>query len=495
MLKPNIVIITLDAVRAQNLPIYGYGRNTTPFLSSMEGDLAVYENAVSSSYWTMPSIASLFTGMYTSGHGLVADGDKLDQSLAVLPKVLQENGYDCHAFVRNFYVSGFSGLDYGFDNFHSGHAVDDFMKRIGSAISKRSIDRLRPPGCTGSPEGKSDESDTVKGYIYSIMSRIYDILMDRGGGEFVNRFSKILHRKEEKPFFAYFHLLETHSPYRAPLHHSLKFLSVRDNIRKLLVNHDHLRYLLKRCSMTDDDFRILMSAYDNSIYYVDRLIRRIAGLLRKHGIYDDTLLIVLSDHGDNIGDHGLMFHYFCLYDTLIKIPLLIKYPDTTGVRGRIPKVVQNVDIFPTILSMLGIKERNIWDQIMGNDMLESAPPRREEDLAVTELVKVYGPDRIHHRERLGEYDRRLLSVRTRDRKFIYSSRGDHECYDLAKDPLESNNLYPGDDNFSVLIEKAAKYYKRMDEFYNANREKIEGESHGNEMDEYAIEQLKSLGYM
>ena len=88
-MKPNIVIILLDAVRAQNLPFYGYDRNTTPFLSSVADEFCIYQNAISSSYWTMPSIASLFTGMYTSSHGLLADLDKLDDAIASYEKAVE----------------------------------------------------------------------------------------------------------------------------------------------------------------------------------------------------------------------------------------------------------------------------------------------------------------------------------------------------------------------------------------------------------------------
>ena len=130
-MTPNIVIIALDAVRAQNLPFYGYHRNTTPYLSSLEDDFVIYENSISSSYWTMPSVASLFTGMHTSGHGLVVDGDKLDPTLSTLPGILKSHGYRCAAFGRNIYVSDYSGLDNEFDDFFSKSYIDQ-LKKISS---------------------------------------------------------------------------------------------------------------------------------------------------------------------------------------------------------------------------------------------------------------------------------------------------------------------------------------------------------------------------
>ena len=493
-MTPNIVLIVLDAVRAQNLPFYGYHRNTTPFLFSIEKDLALYENAVSSTYWTMPSVASLFTGMYTSGHGLVVDGDKLSPSLQTLPKILRQHGYRCGAFVRNVYVSEYSGLDRDFDDFYSTFVLDS-LKKIASTISKRGVSRLQPPGINRLCEQVSSDGNRFKEYIANMAARSIDVLFDTGAGKFVQDFSGWVKQYRSNPFFAYFHFLETHTPYRAPLKFAFEFLSLRDNLKKLFINHDHLKFLLGECDMTPQDFDILRSVYDNSICYVDHLIGKIIRLLQTNGVYDNTLVVVIADHGDNIGDHGLMFHYFCLYDTLIKIPLLVKFPAHIGLTGRISQVVQNVDIFPTILSLLGIHDEAVWDQIQGNDMLGVAAPRREQDLAVSELIKTFGPDRAGYREQLSRFDRRLLSIRTKDRKFIYSSMGDHECYDLAKDPNETDNICRIDGGFTDLMEKASKYYERMDAFYRPCRQRIDGDVEDASIDKSMIEQLKSLGYM
>jgi arylsulfatase A-like enzyme len=460
----------------------------------MERDLAVYENAISSSYWTMPSIASLFTGMYTSGHGLVVDGDKINGLLLTLPVLLRQHGYRCAGFVRNVYVSEYSGLDSVFDDFYSKYGLDT-LKKVVSIISKKGVSRLHPPGITRPFDDSPNDESSIKEHFFNVVARCFDILTDRGGSNFVYRFARWLEEYKTKPFFAFFQFLETHPPYRAPLRFALKFSSIQDNIKRFFINHDHLKFLLSKCQMTSKDFQILQSAYDNSIHYADYLIGKIVLSLQKHSVFDNTLIIVLADHGDNIGDHGLMFHYFCLYDTLIKIPLVVKFPANVGVTGRISKVVQNVDIFPTILSLLDVQDKKAWEQIQGNDLLGQVPPKREQDLAISELVKVFGPDRSHYKEQLNQFNRRLLSVRTRDRKFIYSSRGDHECYDLAKDPAELNNLYPEDNRFSDLMEKAFKYYSRMDDFYMANRENIDGDINFGQIDESIIEQLKSLGYM
>jgi arylsulfatase A-like enzyme len=463
-------------------------------LASKQKKFALYENAISSSYWTMPSVASLFTGMYPSGHGLLADGDKLDQSLATLPKVLQHLGYRNSAFVRNIYVSDYSGMNTGFHDFYSRSGVDS-LKKILSRISDKAVNQLQPPGITRLSEDASVEGDSATERLFNAIARCFDVLIDSGSRRFVHFFSDWLQKNRTNPFFAYFHFFETHTPYRAPLNFALKYLSIRDHIDKLFVNHDHLKYLLHKCQMTSRDFNILLSAYDNSIHYADYLIGKIIRILQRQGVYENTMLIILSDHGDNIGDHGLMFHYFCLYDTLIKIPLLIKYPDSIGAVGKMTGMAQNVDIFPTILAILKVQNQKIWQQIQGNDLLGKALPRRDQDLAVSELIKTFGPDKAQYKAQLSPYNRRLTSVRTQNQKFIFSSRGDHECYDLAKDPAESRNLYPHTDNFIDLEKKASIYHQRMEGYYQRNRQKIDGPVTEDRMDESVVKQLKSMGYM
>lgn len=491
-MTPNIVIIVLDAARAQNLPFYGYDRNTTPFLCSIKDDLTIYENAVSSTYWTMPSITSLLTGTYTSTHGLLSDGDKLSQKLNTLPSMLKRHGYRTAGFVKNIYVSEYSGLNRGYDEFITEYGWDR-AKRALSFFSKKLVNRLQPRGITRSADPADDRMSCGKD-LASVIARCFDVVIDRGSGRFSREFGSWLKKNKSGPFFAYFHIFETHSPYRSPFGFALKYLSLRDNLKKLTVNQDHLGFLLGRCCMEAEDFRILRAACDNSIRYADHIIKRIFGLLKANGVLEDTMVVILADHGDNIGEHEMMFHYFCLYDTLIKIPLMIKYPKRVRLEKK-PEVVQNTDIYPTVLSLLDIRDSALWRQAEGNDLLGRVPPRREQGIAVSELIKVFGPDRVRYKTQLKRFDRRLLSLRTGERKFIFSSRGDHEYYDLAKDPGELNNLYGFDNGASELKEKASIYYEKMDRFYMENREKFDGNIDPDRIDSSVAEKLKSLGYM
>jgi arylsulfatase A-like enzyme len=486
----------MDAVRAQNLPFFGYHRNTTPLLASLKEDLTIYENAVSSAYWTMPSVASLFTGMYKSSHGLFLDGDKLNPSLRTIPGILKQQGYRCAAFVRNLYLSDYSGLTRDFDELFFPESQLGYLKKRFSPLSGTGAETGSGScGIDSFPSRVPLSRTPIRERFFHAGAQLATFAADSGGSRLVTHFIDWIKTEADGPFFAYIHFLETHSPYWAPLSFALNFLSPAEIIKKLFVSNDHLRFSLGIQKMTSEDFRILTAAYDNAISYVDHLIAKIIRTLKQLGKYDDTMIIVLSDHGDNIGDHGLMFHYWCLYDTLIKIPLLIKYPRGTGVGGRIMNVVQNVDLFPTILALLNETDEKAWAQLQGNDLTGRTEPRRPGDFAISELIKPFGPDRKPYRDLLNKYDRRLLSVRTKTRKFIYSSRGDHECYNLIDDPAESKNLYLKVFDYKDLEQIATGYYYNMNNFYNSNRHRIDDDFYFTPIDEEVMSQLKSLGYL
>ena len=493
--KPNIVILVWDAVRAKNLPFYGYHRNTTPFLQSIEKDFAIYQNAISSSYWTLPSITSLFTGMYTSRHGLLVDNDTIDPSIDLLACILGEEGYSCGAFNRNPYVSDYTGLDTGFHEYVSdAKCVWDYLKKFEQKVKKRFSTDPR----FVSEKDDSLFTDTFQNRMFNAMKHMPDTLADSGSGRMARLFSKWIRQKkaQNKPIFAFFQSIETHSPYRAPLLYSLKYLSLHGLYRKMFINQNHMSYLLGRTAMTESDFGILRCAYDNSILYSDEITRRIIQTLKNENLYDDTLLIVMADHGESIGEHNLMFHVWSLYDDLIKVPLFIKYPKDVGITGTISKIVQNVDILPTILALLGKHNHRVCARLQGNSLVDTSIANRDPDIAVSELIKAFGPDKIAYRSKLTQYDRRLLSLRTASEKIIYSSRGDHEFYDLLNDPEELKNLFGQAESKCTEFEvKVLHYYREMDAFYQKNSSHIEGETTVEIEDEIIKEKLSQLGYL
>jgi arylsulfatase A-like enzyme len=491
-MNPNIVIIVWDAVRAKNIPFYGYYRNTTPLLDKIRQDFTIYLNAISSSYWTLPSIASLFTGMYPTGHRLLIDGDTISDSLKLLPEILKEHGYHTAAFNRNPYVSEYTGLNKGFKDFiYDAKCLWDYLKKIEKILKiQQSTDPRVLQNLDIHNANRQNKSELIQ-----VLKHIPDVFVDSGSAGMIKKFSRWIKNRAKQPFFAFIQCLETHSPYRFPIRFALSFLSIKKLLKKPFVNHDHMSYLLGYSNMTEDDFDILKGAYDTAIRYSDFITYKIIEMLKRNKTYDNTIIIILSDHGESLGEHSLMFHIWSLYDNLIKVPLLIKYPKGHSSDPENEDIVQNVDIMPSILSLLKINQPDLQRQIQGNAIDGNYYRNRVRNLAISELIKPFGPDKIAYRDLLKKWDRRLVSVRAKDKKVIYSSRGDHELYNLDQDPDELNNLFIKDFENDSIFQVAKKQYQKVEQFYNTHLEKLQGQQVHQLNNQDIKDRLKDLGYL
>jgi arylsulfatase A-like enzyme len=206
------------------------------------------------------------------------------------------------------------------------------------------------------------------------------------------------------------------------------------------------------------------------------------------------MLIITSDHGDNIGEHNMMFHWWCLYDTLIKVPLIIKYPKDINLAGEEKNIVQNVDLFPTIMDILDTKNENLHNQIQGNSMISGKIKKRDQNYAISELIKPFGPSMKKYSTIFNKFNRRLLSVRTKDKKYIWASDGNDEFYNLASDPSEKRNIVNSTDaSLTELREIAKPWVKGIQKKYFSKKEKING-AKNLEFTSEIKDKLKRLGY-
>jgi arylsulfatase A-like enzyme len=251
-----------------------------------------------------------------------------------LPEILQKEGYYCAAFNRNPYVSAFTGLDRGFHHFVAdSKCLWDYLKKI-----EKKLKRKFSTDPSFNPE-RSSQTKTTR--LMHVLSHLPDVFTDSGSGGLVKQFTEWINNLDRRPFFAFFQAVETHSPYRAPLKFGLKFLSALDLVRKIFINQDYLSFARGDRYISTDQFQILKNGYDNAIRYCDFITRQICRVLKNCKVFDDTLLIIMSDHGESIGEHNLMFHVWSLYDNLIKVPLIIKYPRDISITGSVQKIVQS----------------------------------------------------------------------------------------------------------------------------------------------------------
>lgn len=302
--KPNILLISLDACRADHLSCYGYYRKTSPFIDELASRGTRFENAFINTLSTPPSHTTMFTSLYQETH-CVGKYDlfsyTLPENITMLQELLQEDGYITIGVTETelFYKMGF---DKGFLEF-------DFTEKLSDI-----------------------ESSTQK------LLRLLKKYSDQG-----------------KPIFAFFHTYEIHSPYEPPLDYTNLFGNFKSEIKSTglhLIKYVHAANKLKK---SDIDYLEVM--YDREIRYTDDTLRNLFAELDNINFFDNYAVIITSDHGEEFGDHGGLLHRGLLYDELLHVPLIIA--GNLIPRGKVVKdMVSCVDIMPTILAFAGI-ETNI----------------------------------------------------------------------------------------------------------------------------------------
>ena len=463
MSLPNVVLLTLDACRADHLSGYGYDRPTTPHIDRIAAHGVLYEKAISAAVWTVPSHASLFTGRYLSGHGLYGRNLKLRSDIPTLAGFLGEQGYKTVGFTANALVGQATGLSRGFGhvqdvrNIIQGERLAGWQKKINALYRRAYYGR--------NPSQGSWYDSGAKRLNYDMMRWIR------------------AHSAGEQPFFIFANYMETHLRYDPPRAFRKRFLTPAQERRWQEVNQNAWQYMSGAVTMTSDDWDILTALYDAELAYVDRRIGQIADFLREEGLWENTLFIVTSDHGENLGEHGLMDHQYCVYDTLARVPLVVCYPGGMAAGSREAALTQTLDIFPTVVDLLGIEAPGL----QGRSLRPEALAENGREFTVTE----YLAPQLHsfRRENVAvddKFERQLRAIRTQAYKYIWASDGRHELYHLAADPGERHNLIEAEPEIAqALAQKLTQWLEQ----YEAEMpdEALE--------DEQIINRLEALGYI
>ncbi len=421
--KPNILWIVMDTVRADHLSCYGYHRNTTPNIDRIASEGILFESCIAEAPWTPPSHASMFTGMFPSKHGTDRVHQWLDDDFQTIAEVLRLYGYKTLAYSNNPIASPILNLGQGFDVFET-----------------TNFGRMLAVGVLPDPELADFLMVNVAKYHFQGV-----IPMDEGAqktNEVVKRWIADAHQAET-PFLVFINYMEAHIPYSPPKPYVTPYLSEDIDLAEAMsVNQEVIPYLAGQVQMGAKDFEILRALYDGEISYLDFRMGQLFDYLSQLKILDNTVLIITSDHGENFGEHQLMDHCLCVYDTLLHVPLIIRYPPLFEAGLQVEEQVQLTDIFPTILDIIGI-DWNGKEQIQGHSLLEDGD-KAESTFAISEYAVwpsvLEGVRDTNPQLDLSKYSRWLRSVRTEEFKYIWSSDGRDELYNIRHDPGELNNL-------------------------------------------------------
>jgi arylsulfatase A-like enzyme len=358
-MKPNIVLIVADTARASNFSLYGYGKETSPNLESIAANNSLYTNAIATAPWTMPSHASIFTGLYSSHHGSTRSSPELSDDKGTLHRVLADNGYCNWLITAN---PGISAVTNGeFEEYLTRRLVPtstDYTE-IKSTFRSSGISASTFKSIYNSIDQESKISDIINLADKFILNQLEEVTNNprryirKGSKNDIKLFSKLCNQSNA-PYFAYVNIMEPHLKYIPPKGSRRKFVPDGVTDEELWsVNQDPRLYnYAQAVDMDERDFELLGALYNGAIHYTDHLVKEMYDHLKLTGQLEDTLFIFIGDHGENIGDRGRMGHSLSLNDALLRVPMVISYPGDSG--GVFDQLVQLHDLFPTILRESGI---------------------------------------------------------------------------------------------------------------------------------------------
>lgn len=406
--RPNILIITVDTLRADRLGCYGYPADLTPNVDALAKESIVFERAIAQVPLTWPSHAAIFTGTYPFHNG-VQDftGQPLSARFRTLAESLKANGYTTSAIVSSFVLDRSWGLARGFDSYDDAFAGEQFLhKDLG--------------------------------------------LVERRAEESVNHTISWLETHPNEPFFLWLHLYDPHSPYDPP-----------EPFRS----------------------RFLKQPYEGEIAYADSQLGRLWAWLKQapDSLYDNTLIVFLSDHGESLGEHGEKEHGFFVYDSTVRVPLVVKPPRAAKLAAqRVAVAVESIQVGPTVLEMVGVEDP-IQKQFQAGSLLSLMNG------------KPHGPARPAYSESFYPANSfgwsPLRSVQTALYQYIEAPQ--QELYNLESDPTEKDNVI--EKNGSVSLRMRSELNQLLARYPAPTPSPDAGNASGRGTD--VLEKLRSLGYV
>jgi arylsulfatase A-like enzyme len=420
---PNVILITIDTVRADHLSLYGYARDTSPVLKEFAQHATLFTNAISAGDMTLSSHASMFTGLYASQHGAhwqlgkvkegVAMGDEfglpLPEDRLTLATLLLKKGYRTDAIVANtVYLQHAFHLDQGFQYYDQAHPVLFFDRRDHFYLRTQLA--------------------RILGYFSP--RAMSDLAYVRAGEVNRRAFERLAKTKlDDRPLFLFLNYMDAHQPYFPPAPYDVKYPGKDKTFTAARGRTIEFQALSKAQPYTERDRRRDHSQYDGGIAYLDAQLGELFLKMKELGLYNNSLIIVTSDHGQSFGEKGLVAHGTSVYQEQVHVPLIIKFPGANDAEIR-EDLASHVDFLPTVLDTLGFPS----PPSLSGRSLRMAPR-----FPVTVVSESFPCDlfaNLHPRFRRTE-----RAAFSGSFKLVISTNGKREFYDLSKDPYELHNLY------------------------------------------------------
>ncbi len=430
--RPNVILISLDTVRADRLGGYGNPRARTPALDLLAANGVLFEEAISNASWTLPSHGAMLTGVQPTALGLFKVTDRLNPRTLTMAKVFREYGFDTAAMVSYVLLDREYGFDRGFDSF------DYVDLQSAKTIVDKAIEFVKP--------------------------------------------------REFRKFFMFLHIYDAHWPYEPTEDTAKEFWPhyIGPDLRDLIDISDYAQFALKVINGPPVYNDYCQTMYDGELHDIDNELGRLFRYLVERKMIDRTLIIVTSDHGEQFLEHGLFGHGLTLYDEELHVPLIMRFPKFLPAGVRVKGQVQSLDIFPTAMALAGLDPARY--ALAGNDLRPATASGTATPRAMIAETSMSGDPRYALRN--GKF--KLISPYSLDFGHDLIVQKPEEIFELAVDPKELANLAPEHPKMAEALRlEMAEQMKSI----RQKRRGGERLSHSQALSPEEIERLRSLGYI
>ena len=485
---PNVLVIVWDTARADHMSLYGYGRPTTPRLEQWAREAAVFTSARSAGIWTLPSHASMFTGLPPESHGADERWLWLDERFVTVAEHFRDHGYATFSLAANSLLCEETNLVQGFDV-----RMTTYKGKLSKAAKAATRKKVLPedrsnelaPGWSPPSHGAKNAEWARAVYKEAAPLAAYTFL------EWLR-----VRKTADQPFFAFINLMEAHTPRIPSMEARRAVLADDPSLVDLGLQTDagHINlhfYNFGKYDLTDRQLAAINGVYDASLWDLDRATVELFDRMEQMGVLDDTIVVLTADHGENLGDHHLFNHRFSLWDTLARVPLVVRYPARVE-PGRVDTPVSTLDLFATLAELADLP---LPEGISANSWLAGPPEATVTHLAKPLAREIETVRTVYPDVPLEPWLKEGHALVRGTQKLITMSDGTLDLYDLAQDPSERSPLTAQ----PTLKEQLSAWLERWPPYDPNARSPRDRPMHvraeAGEVSAELCEQLEALGYV
>ncbi len=426
--SPNVLLVSIDTLRADELGAYGSRLGLTPNLDRLAADGVTFEQAISPSPWTLPALAALMTGRYPRRHGAGAVTNRHDPlgrsalapDVPTLAEAFGAAGYRTHAIVTNPYLFARTGLGAGYQGYLNLTFFSEAMLAGRTNAGQWLLDHLAP----------------------------YFTVGDRGEEVSDRAIAWLDDRDEQRPFFMWLHYIDTHGPYGGVGTSRHKSFRGELSFGGLAGHAEHerspepVRLRSGEVRLGESERQAMRALYRDEVAEVDRQVGRLLAALDANGLAERTVVVVVSDHGEEFWEHGGVEHGHSVYDEVLRAVWLMRWPGHLPAGHRVPGVASTVDVAPTIQDLARLAPLPAID---GCSLIPTLNGGADPERGVLSENLLFAEERV--------------SLRTSRAKLVRWANGKEEAYDLVHDPAERRDL-AGTETFVAPLRVALERFEQ-----------------------------------